>query len=182
MEEFDYFSKKYFKECIKEEVFKKIESRSIFKRIWAKYFKPETNSVYLIRKYLYKLHSSPNSFSCRLLRVKLMSKYGIHVSSNTRIGLGLEIHHPSSIMITNAKIGRNCILFHNVTIGAKYQEAGIHNSPTIGNNVVFYSNSACYGNISICDNVSLGSFSCVISDISVAGTYVGIGKGIRRID
>ncbi len=180
MENCDYFSKKFYKKCLEVEVFKG-KKHTFLKRFWLKYFNPETNSVFLIRKYIYKLHSSSRGLAHRFIRVKLMKKYNIHVSSNTRIGLGLSIRHPSNIMITNAKIGDNCVLFHNVTIGAKYEEADMDNSPVIGNDVKFFSNSACYGKVVIADGVSIGSFSCVINDILVPGVYVGIGKQIRKI-
>lgn len=137
MEDKEYFSKAFLKECIKVEVYKN-NRLNIFGKIYARYFRPETNSCYLIRKYLYKLHQKPNSIICDKLRIKLMTKYGIHVSPNTRIGKGLDIRHPSTIMITNAKIGQNCVLFHNVTIGAKHYDADYDNSPTIGDNVTFF--------------------------------------------
>ena len=181
MEDLDYFSKSFYKNCIKTEVFKS-KKCSLLKKIWFKYFKPETNSVYLIRKYLYKTHHSPRGLAHRFLRTKLITKYGIHVSQNTRIGFGLDIRHPSNIMITNAQIGENCTIFHSVTIGAKYKEADINNSPIIGNNVTFFSNSACYGKIVIVDGVSLGSFSCALGDITQPGVYVGVGKDMRKID
>ena len=180
IEDTDYFSKDFYNKCIRVEVYKN-NRHSFLDKIWAKYFKPETNSVYLVRKYLYKVHSSPKGLSCRLLRKKLMTKYGIHVSTNTRIGLGLDIRHPSTIMITNATIGKNCILFHNVTIGAKYEEANADNSPIIGDNVTFFSNSACYGKIRIANNVRLGSYCCAFCDISEPGVYIGIGKRIKKI-
>ena len=179
MQNKDYFTKKFFKECLKVEVYK--NSNTLIGKIWARYFKPETNSVYLIRKYLYKVHSSRNKIKICLLRKKLMIRYGIHVSENTRIGLGLDIRHPSTIMITNAKIGEKCVLFHNVTIGAKHENADMENSPVIGNNVVFYSNSACYGKIAICDNVRIGSFSCATNDIVESGTYAGVADKMIKI-
>lgn len=174
-----FFSKSFFRKCVKEEVYK--GRKSFVERIWAKWLAPETNSVYLIRKYLYILHSRPNSIFHHLLRKKLMTKYGIHVSSNTRIDLGLKICHPSNIMITNAKIGKNCTLFHNVTIGAKYENACVDDSPIIGDNVTFFSHSSCFGKIVICDNVRLGSYCCVINDVCSSGTYIGIGKDVRKI-
>lgn len=85
---------------------------------------------------------------------------GVEIKPNTKIGWGLVIYHPNSIVINpNAIIGRNFILRHGVTIGNKYnREKNIETScPVIGDDVEVGANSTIIGPIKIGDNVVMGA-------------------------
>jgi len=80
--------------------------------------------------------------------------------------------HPVGIVIhPNVKIGKNCTIFQNVTVGS----SRITNSevPTIGNNVTIYANATIFGNIKIGNNVTIGAGSVVFRDIPDNTTAVG---------
>jgi serine O-acetyltransferase len=75
--------------------------------------------------------------------------------------------HPVGIVIgQKVKLGKNCKIYQNVTIGTKetanYESASY---PIIGNNVTVYANSVIFGNISIGDNVVIGAGSIVFQDV-----------------
>ena len=73
--------------------------------------------------------------------------------------------HPIGIVIhPKVKIGKNCTIFQNVTIGQGKLINGI-DIPIIGDNVIIYANSVIVGGIKIGNNVTVGAGSIVITDI-----------------
>lgn len=85
---------------------------------------------------------------------------GVEIKARTKIGWGLIIYHPISIVINpDAILGNNCILRHCITIGNKYDRLTkiATSSPVIGDNVEFGANSTIIGPISIGDNSKIGA-------------------------
>ena len=73
--------------------------------------------------------------------------------------------HPIGIVMhPKVKIGKNCTIFQNVTIGQGKLING-NDIPIIGNNVIIYANSVIVGGVKIGDNVTVGAGSIVITDI-----------------
>lgn len=97
----------------------------------------------------------------------LSSKYHIETSRNTYIGKNLYTPHPFNIVIGHyVKIGNNCKIYHNVTLG---QNKGAF--PTIGDNVIIYTGAKIFGNINIGENAVIGAGAVVTKDV-VANTIV----------
>lgn len=114
--------KEFYKCCIEIEVYKSYKETplSLVDKIWCRYFRPESNSVFLIRRYLYRIQKGGiYKIFAKFDYVRLMRRYGIFVSSGASIDIGLRIVHPTGIIITSATIGKNLTLFQNVTIGMK---------------------------------------------------------------
>lgn len=85
---------------------------------------------------------------------------GVEIKPSTKIGWGLIIFHPTSIIINpETVIGENFILRQGVTIGNKFnKELNIETkSPIIGNNVEIGANSTIVGDILMGDNVKVGA-------------------------
>lgn len=145
---------------------------TLFEKIWCKYFSPEGNAVYLLRKKQYL--ESGNTFArlrSRFVHGKLMRKYGIHVDEGCIIGEGLRIAHPTSIVITKCTIGVNFQIYQNCTIGQKFHGSNL--TPVIGDNVIMYAGSMIVGDVKVCDNVRLGANSLLLTDASEEGDYIG---------
>lgn len=90
--------------------------------------------------------------------------------------------HPYGIVIhPHAKIGENCVINQNVTIGnRKGYKSGV---PTIGNNVHIFSHAVILGNIKIGDNTIIGAHSLVLTDIPRNSVAYGIpAKVIRTVE
>ena len=89
---------------------------------------------------------------------------GVEIPWTVEVGTNLKISHPIGIIINErAKIGNNCIIRQNTTIGNK----GYDNSaPVIGNNVEIGANCVIIGNITIGNNVVIGAGSIVVKSIS----------------
>ena len=91
--------------------------------------------------------------------------------------------HPIGIVIAKGvKIGKNCIIFQNVTIGHK--KTTKHTAPPqIGNNVTIYANAMIIGDVKIGDNAVIGAGAVVLSDVPENCIALGNpAKIIRKID
>lgn len=77
---------------------------------------------------------------------------GISISSKAQIGAGLFIAHHGSIIIGgDVRIGENCNLSHDVTVGDHY------GSPTIGREVYLAPGAKIFGPIFVGDGCSIGA-------------------------
>lgn len=98
------------------------------------------------------------------------------------IGSGFFISHGFSTIILANKIGDNCWINQQVTVGTKN---GVPTPPTIGNNVRIGAGAIVIGNITIGDNSFVGAGSVVTKDVPpncvVAGNPARIIKqnGVR---
>ena len=74
-------------------------------------------------------------------------------------------HGLSGIFISKkAKIGMNCVIFHQVTIGSNTLSDSKHfGSPTIGDNVYIGCGAKIIGNVTIGNNVRIGA-NCIITE------------------
>ena len=88
---------------------------------------------------------------------------------STHIGEGFcPIHSYSTIINGAATIGRNCTVYHCVTIGV--ERSGV---PTIGDNVTIGSGAIILGGIHIGDNVNIGAGAIVVENVPNNSTVVG---------
>lgn len=85
----------------------------------------------------------------------------LHVTIEaTDIGPGLCLIHPHCIIIgSGVKIGRDCLIFHEVTVGTNVGTDGV---PTIGDGVDLYAGARVLGPVTIGDGAMVGA-NCVIT-------------------
>lgn len=96
---------------------------------------------------------------------------GIDIPLRTQIGGGLLLPHPNGIVIhPDAKIGVNCLIFQQVTIGVGPKE-GI---PTIGGHVDIGAGAKLLGGITVGDHAKIGANSVVLCNVPAGATAVGI--------
>jgi serine acetyltransferase len=99
---------------------------------------------------------------------KYLSKSGSWIGFNSRFaGLPCFPHGLYGIFISGgAKIGRNVVIFQQVTIGSNTLNDSIKaGSPTIGDNVYIGAGAKIIGNISIGDNCRIGANAVVYEDM-----------------
>ncbi len=97
-------------------------------------------------------------------------------SKSSDIGEGFIIQHGFSTGIFAERMGKNCQVWQNVTIGRN----GKNRSPRLGNNVKVCANSCVIGDIEIGDNVIVGAGSVVTKNVPSNTTVVGNPARIVR--
>lgn len=90
----------------------------------------------------------------------------VYINPEMEIGPGFVIMHASSMYIGAKKIGKNCTLFQNTTIGggAKRHDEG-QPKPEIGDNVWIGPNSIITGDIKIGNNVTISAGTVLSKDV-----------------
>ncbi len=81
---------------------------------------------------------------------------------------GIVFPHPVGIVISDsAVIGKNCIIFQNVTIGANFspKASSQRSVPVIGDNVIICAGAVIVGGVTIGDEVIIGANSVVTKDV-----------------
>ena len=92
-------------------------------------------------------------------------------------------HGLNGIIISpNVHIGKNCTIFHQVTIGNDYRD--VNNIPIIGDNVTIYPGAKIVGKVIIGNNVEIGANTVVTKDVPsdtlVVTGSVRVIKRMRR--
>lgn len=109
-------------------------------------------------------------YKARLHRMSIKLGFSIPVNVFDK---GLSIAHYGTIVVNDhARIGRNCRIQENVTIGST---GGSEKAPQIGNNVFIASGARIIGDIKIADNVAIGANAVVTTSIRQIGvTLAGV--------
>ena len=103
----------------------------------------------------------------RLLSILCRPMASLDLSRRTKIGPGLRIIHGDGTHVSAGEIGKDCTIFHQVTIGPE--------CPTIiGNNVTIYAGAKVIGEVKVGDNAVIAANSLVISDVPPNVTVMGV--------
>jgi serine O-acetyltransferase len=85
--------------------------------------------------------------------------WGIYIDAGAQIGPGLYIGHFGGIIIGPIRMGQDCNIAHQVTIGLRVD--GGSGVPTFGDNVWIGVGSVVYGDVRIGDGVMIGPYTVV---------------------
>lgn len=90
--------------------------------------------------------------------------YSIDIDYRAKIDEGLKIYHCVGLVIgSKVKIGKNCTLFHNTTLGLKFSKYD-DGMPEIGDNVFIGTGTILLGSIKISDNSKIKAGTVMISE------------------
>lgn len=90
---------------------------------------------------------------------------GVEIGPGAEIGPGLRISHGNGIVIGGyARIGRNALLLHQVTVGAP-SPGRVERMPVIGDDVFIGAGAKVIGGITVGDGVFIGVNAIVAEDI-----------------
>lgn len=113
-------------------------------------------------------------FVHRILWRYVRNHYGIEIPYTTIIGRRLRIAHQHGIVIhPNTEIGDDCIIRHNVTIGAVTWERFM-DGPKFGHRVDIGAGAVIVGKVKIGDGARIGP-NCVVMTNVPANTTVFVG-------
>lgn len=173
---------------------KKQNKKKKFKEFWlADYFRNTDGKHYRFLKYfsmgkklrfLFWLRKCQTSKGFLLFINKLIFRhyYGWNnnnLSYKTKIGKGLYLGHSGGRYVNSeAEIGENCNINHNVTIGQENRGSRI-GCPKVGSKVWIGCNSVIVGNITIGDNVLIAPNSYINFSVPNNSIVVG-GKIIEK--
>lgn len=128
----------------------------------------------LIHRLTHGLHNMGVPLLPRLVSMFNRWLTGIEIHPGAQIGGGFFIDHGMGVVIGETSIiGDNCTLFHQVTLGGTGKETGKRH-PTLLDNVVIGAGAKILGNITLGNNVYVGSNSVVLTDVPDDCTVVGI--------
>lgn len=102
---------------------------------------------------------------------------GCSVSAKAEIGRGTVFFHRGvgCVVHPNAKIGENCKIFQNVTIGSKWADGFCQgDAPTIGRGVLIGAGAVLLGDITVGDNAIIGANAVVVCDVPANSYAVGV--------
>lgn len=98
---------------------------------------------------------------------------GADIPLTCQIGGGLLIPHPNGIVIhPDAKIGVNCLIFQQVTLGSRNEE-GV---PEIEGHVDIGAGAKILGPIKIGAHAKVGANAVIITNVQSGNTAIGIPK------
>lgn len=101
---------------------------------------------------------------------------GIYIPARARIGKGFVIHNFSGIFISEGVIGENCTVQQGVTIGGIRPNIwkGNPKPPQIADGVYIGAGAKILGDVSIGNNVVIGTNSVVMTDVPDNCTVMGV--------
>lgn len=98
----------------------------------------------------------------------------IEIPFSARIDEGIRLSHTYGIVLNgHVKIGKNCTIFQNVTIGAIEGKGITDKAPQIGDSAYIGAGAKILGNIKIGNNVKIGANAVVVKDVPNNCTVVG---------
>ncbi|HSI24413.1 MAG TPA: serine acetyltransferase [Methylotenera sp.] len=138
---------------------------------------PSRSLLASIRSYQ-RLSVSSNIFNKTILKNWAVLRHrlwsiitGADIPVNCRIEGGLLIPHPNGIVIhPEVKIGPNCLIFQQVTLGTLLGPE----VPELGGHVDIGAGAKVLGGIKICNHACIGANAVVMQDVPAGKTAVGI--------
>lgn len=109
----------------------------------------------------------------QLLRKAIQYLHGSYLPPEAEIGQGTELGYGGLgvIIHPNAKVGRNCFLSPQVTLGGRSQLDG---APILEDNVIIGTGAKILGPIRIGAGARIGANAVVISDVRPGATVAGV--------
>ena len=135
------------------------------------WFIPGFRYTFLIRMIIKHRKYTLKGIYYRILK-RLFAYKGYQISPYAQIGEGFYLYHRGTVFIGPVKIGKNCCVSHNVTIGRAYKNGQI-GRPTLGDNVWIGPGAVVVGKINIGNNVFIAPNSVVNFDVPDSAMVAG---------
>lgn len=140
--------------------------------------------IYILSKIgrylLFAIYKLPENLINATYAIAYYNSLKILMSNHLTIGIKELIKvktsfpHPVGIVIgKHVKLGENCKIYQNVTIGSKNSNGIPDDYPKIGDNVTIYANCVLIGAITIGNNVIIGAGTIVTKSIPNNSIVVG---------
>ncbi len=152
-----------------------ISQRAFWRHFW---FEPGFRYSFALRLATYALTARWARYGFRQLTALMLYRYtvryGISISSRSKVGAGLYIGHFGGIVVNHgAVIGDNCNLQQGVTLGKANRGARV-GAPVIGNNVFIGAGAKIIGRIHVGDGAAIGANAVVTKDVPAGAAVAGV--------
>jgi serine O-acetyltransferase len=148
-----------------------------------RYWDPGRRLLLTIRRYQFWRDKRGPYAALMCKRYVLLHRFwsvisGAEIPLNCCIGGGLLLPHPNGIVILpEARIGVNCLIFQQVTIGTR----GARGFPEIGGHVDIGAGAKILGPVRIGAHAKIGANAVVISDVPSHAVAVGIPARVHVV-
>ncbi|MGD9276794.1 MAG: serine O-acetyltransferase [Candidatus Pacearchaeota archaeon] len=144
---------------------------------------PSLHSIVVHRYISHPLYKIKIPFIPRLISQIMRFLTGIEIHPGATIGRGFFIDHGMGTVIgETAEIGKNCTMFHNVTLGGTGKDEGKRH-PTIGDNCTIGTGAILLGKLNIGNNVKIGADTFIINkNVPNNATVVGTPGKIVKLN
>ena len=104
--------------------------------------------------------------TCKAASLLWQSVWGVRLSEHATIGPGFCLIHPRDVVVGAARIGEDCLVFHEVTI-----EGGT-SGPHLGDRVDVYVGAKVLGDVQVGHDAKIGANCVVTTDLASGCTVV----------
>ena len=150
-----------------------------FKQKVAERLFPDYNYEYVktLRKLEFAVNNGKKAYFLWRRLYKLRCKTGIEIQPNC-IGAGLHVPHGKCVVSSQAKIGCNCKILSDVTIGGqgRYDKPG---AATIGDRVFIGTGAKIIGAITIANDCVIGANAVVTKSFNEPGITIGGNPAVK---
>lgn len=109
----------------------------------------------------------------------MLAGTGCEFPASAISGGGLRIPHLNGIIISPvAKVGKDCTIFHQVTLGVNGRKS-LERGPFLGDRVSIGAGAKIIGPVQIGNDVTIGANAVVTKDIPDGATVAGFNKVIK---
>lgn len=118
----------------------------------------------------------------KLIAMGLFIVFGIEFAAQCRIAPGLYLPHPQGTILGAAEIGRNALIFQQVTLGAKQLDNffDLRLRPCLEEGVTVGAGARILGGIRVGAGATIGANAVITKDVPPGATMVSAGA--RMLD
>ncbi len=144
---------------------------------------PGLHAIVIHRYISHPLYKIKLRFIARVISQIMRFLTGVEIHPGATISRGFFIDHGMGVVIgETAIVGKNCVMFHGVTLGGTGKHEGKRH-PTIGENVFIGGQATLLGPITIGNNVKIGAETVIINkNVPENCTVVGAPGKIVWLD
>lgn len=103
---------------------------------------------------------------------------GAEIPLGCRIGGGLLLPHPNGVVVhPDARIGPNCLLMQQVTLGTG---GAVPGAPSLAGHVDIGAGAKVLGGVMLAEHAVVGANAVVLCDVAAGATAVGVPARILR--
>tara|TARA_R110002049_G_scaffold174873_1_gene342102 strand:- start:6286 stop:6816 length:531 start_codon:yes stop_codon:yes gene_type:complete len=143
--------------------------------LWRACLSPRMLPVVFIR-FAAKLRSLELRSLATIVRLFVLWAFRVEVPANANIGPGFVLPHPGGIVLGHGRIGRNVVVYQNVTLGARsfdpHYDLAVR--PVVEDGAVIGAGAVVLGGVTVGAGATVAANSLVTRDVPAGATALGV--------